>query len=232
MRQCPLASFVALAVLAAGLAGCSPWDVDRWNQKVIVEVETPDGVVAGSSVQAVKFSRAKFNVPDGPSYSFKATGEAVAVEVGPGRFLFALLTGERHFGDAGKLAPVAFVGLASPRGFASPEAVKRVASLPAGSRAPLPREAYPLLVTFADIDDPKTVRRVDPDDLAASFGPGVSLKSITLEITDEKVTEGRIEQVLGWLEAVGRERASLKPYPKGVKSTELTDPEIQLLAPS
>jgi hypothetical protein len=197
MNLRPLARSLAVLLVATGLAGCGFWDVDHWNQKVIVEVETPDGLVAGSSVQRVKFSRAKFNVPDGPSYSFKATGEAVAVEVGPGRFLFALLTGERHFGDAGKLAPLAFVGLASP-GFASPEAVKRVASLPVGSRAPLPRTAYPLLVTFADIDDPKTVRRVDPDDLAASFGPGVALQSITLEITDEKVTEGRIEAVLGW----------------------------------
>ncbi|MEP4423828.1 MAG: hypothetical protein ABJ354_20510, partial [Nitratireductor sp.] len=61
------------------------------------------------------------------------------------------------------------------------------------------REAYPLLVTFTDIADPTTVRRVDPDDLAATFGPGVALKRITLEITDEKVTEGRVKAVLGWM---------------------------------
>ncbi|MDR4487062.1 MAG: hypothetical protein R3B83_06000 [Nitrospirales bacterium] len=30
--------------------------------------------------------------------------------------------------------------------------------------------------------------------LAATFGPGVSLKRLTLEITDEPVTEGKIEQ--------------------------------------
>ena len=56
---------------------------------------------------------------------------------------------------------------------------------------------YPLLVTFTDINDPKTVKKVDPEDLAAVFGPGVSLKRITLEITDEAVTEGKIESVLG-----------------------------------
>jgi hypothetical protein len=40
----------------------------------------------------------------------------------------------------------------------------------------LPREPYrPLLVTFADINDPASVQRVDPDDLAASFGPGYAL---------------------------------------------------------
>jgi hypothetical protein len=34
----------------------------------------------------------------------------------------------------------------------------------------------PLLVRFRDMNDPKTLERVDPNDLAASFGPGVYLK--------------------------------------------------------
>jgi hypothetical protein len=67
----------------------------------------------------------------------------------------------------------------------------------------VPRKLYPLLVTFTDINDPKTVKFVDPDDLSASFGPGVSLKSITLEITDDDVTEGKISGVLRWLETIG-----------------------------
>ena len=56
-----------------------------------------------------------------------------------------------------------------------------------------------MLVTFNDITNPTTVRRVDPYDLASVFGPGYVLKAITLEITDEKVTEGRVESVLAWL---------------------------------
>ena len=58
--------------------------------------------------------------------------------------------------------------------------------------------ALPLLVTFTDIKDPTTVKKVDPDNLAATFGPGVSLKSITLEITDETVTEGKVEKIFVW----------------------------------
>jgi len=57
---------------------------------------------------------------------------------------------------------------------------------------------YPLLVTFSDVDDPKSLQKLDPDNLAAIFGEGYKLKSITLEITDEPVTKGRVEQVLGW----------------------------------
>ena len=64
----------------------------------------------------------------------------------------------------------------------------------------VPRDLYPLLVTFTDIDDPASVLKVDPDNLAASFGPGVALKRITLEITDENVTKGKVETVLGWLD--------------------------------
>jgi hypothetical protein len=55
-----------------------------------------------------------------------------------------------------------------------------------------------MLVTFTDIDDPKSVQRVDPANLAASFGPGIRLKRITVEVTDDDVTTG-IEKRLRWL---------------------------------
>ena len=55
-----------------------------------------------------------------------------------------------------------------------------------------------MLVTFADRDDPTSVARVDPDDLAASFGEGVKLRRITVQLTDDPVTSG-IEERLGWL---------------------------------
>jgi hypothetical protein len=88
-----------------------------------------------------------------------------------------------------------------------------------------------MLVTFADIADPTSVARVDPNDLATSFGEGVRLKAVTLEITRVEVTEGVVEGVLPWLEGVGRERSTLIPDPP-VLSTDLTDPPIQLLSPS
>jgi hypothetical protein len=56
-----------------------------------------------------------------------------------------------------------------------------------------------MLVTFTDITDPKSVQRVDPANLAASFGPGVKLKRIVVETTSERVTTG-IQKRLGWLE--------------------------------
>ena len=57
---------------------------------------------------------------------------------------------------------------------------------------------YPKLVYFRDIADPTSVEEVDPDNLAASFGPSVRLKRITVLVTNDDVTTG-IEKRLGWL---------------------------------
>jgi hypothetical protein len=61
----------------------------------------------------------------------------------------------------------------------------------------VPVEQYPLMVTFADLADPASVALVDPNDLAATFGPGVRLKAVTLEVTDAPVMEERVEALLG-----------------------------------
>jgi hypothetical protein len=47
----------------------------------------------------------------------------------------------------------------------------------------VPLDALPDLVTFAHANDPKTIELVDPTDLAATLGPGVSWRSVTLEAT-------------------------------------------------
>ncbi|HBM06154.1 MAG TPA: hypothetical protein DD369_11230, partial [Erythrobacter sp.] len=75
------------------------------------------------------------------------------------------------------------------------------------------RSAYPMLVTFGDLDDPASVERVDPDDLAATFGEGVRLKRITVQITDDPVTSG-IEQRLGWLGNIREMNLSNEDFPE------------------
>lgn len=67
-----------------------------------------------------------------------------------------------------------------------------------------------MLVTFSDINDPKTVQKVDPSNFPASFGSGVKLRRVTLTITDEEVTTGKIESVLIWWCKLRSTRAPLK----------------------
>ncbi len=183
-----LATIVGFVATLA-LAGCT--DNWTWHQKLTVTVETPHGEVSGSSVQKVSWRDEKFvpGQPGGRAVN-SLRGEATVIDLGGGRFLFALLGGMDTLAQYVVLGPEAIRAPMAERG----EQLEQV-----GRSGEVPRERYPLMVTFDDIADPKTVRRVDPDDLAASFGPGTRLQSVTLEITDEPVTEGKVEQVLGWL---------------------------------
>ena len=46
----------------------------------------------------------------------------------------------------------------------------------------------PELARFRDINDPRTFVPVSPDDVAASFGQGVQLKRVVLQLTDDPIT--------------------------------------------
>ena len=123
----------------------------------------------------------------------------MVVEVTPGRFLFALLKGA---GTTEYMGSVAAASIAGREGRVIDGALfdeVRDKRNRAAGVITVPEGQYPMLVTFDDIADPASVKLVDPANLAASFGPGVRLKAVTLEITKEAVTEGRVEAVLGWL---------------------------------
>jgi hypothetical protein len=180
--------FVAIGLVLVVLKGCGgELFGTSWNRKLTVTVTTPAGEVSGAAVQGETLSSKKgwFTPPEASGSSYGQSGEAVVVEVAPGRYLFALR------GVPPDSFKIFFPGKAPLEVREQLKALREAREVPRGE--------YPLLVTFTDINDPKTVNQVDPADLAASFGPGFSLKSITLEITDEKVTEGEVEKVLGWI---------------------------------
>jgi hypothetical protein len=56
-----------------------------------------------------------------------------------------------------------------------------------------------MLVRFKNPSDPRSVERVDPTNLAASFGPGARILQATLAIADEPVTTN-LETQLAWLQ--------------------------------
>lgn len=178
----------------------------EWHQKLTVTVETPAGERTGAAVVEVRaiFGR---QVMSQAEVQYGYSGEATAVEVEPGKYLFALLGGteERYACAAGKA--LGWSGPWNPSGDIGRGAwlaeVPRQAGLPAVT---VTGKCMPLMVIFGDIHDPKSVQRVDPGDLRSSFGPEVRLKAVTLSVTDEAVTEGRVEAVLGWF------CGHLKPY--------------------
>lgn len=192
---------VALA-LCLPLSGCDLFGFHdwEWHQKLTVSVMTPEGLKTGSAVVRV-------NVYDRPSWfglgdfrgagASSLSGEAVTVDLGNGRHLFALLSNYSH-----ETARETFISKEEqPRTKAQVIAVYDRLEKMRGSRE-LAREYYPPLVTFDDINDPTTLRRVDPGELWASLGPDYRLNAVTLSITDEPVTKGVLKGVLKWINSL------------------------------
>jgi hypothetical protein len=71
-----------------------------------------------------------------------------------------------------------------------------------GSRE-LTGKFMPTLITFGNLTDPKSARVVVPDQFEQVFGPGVHLKRVWIEMTDDPVTRG-IERDLPWWNLPGR----------------------------
>ena len=188
--------------------------------KVTVEVDDNGTQRAGSSVMS--FALGKPTVALVSPYNAKFRGEAVAVDLGNGRTLFALLVDEQGDGGGIQMLPERlFKDLSS--GSERVRNIKDIASneglvrdvprfWPAISDSREPMVQYPLLVRFRSPDQPESIEAVAPDALDLAFGPGVRLKRITAEITDAPVSDG-IKRRLPWLEEVGRVRGTLIPNP-------------------
>ena len=185
-------------------AGCSDSAEARYRVTVTVD---DDGVRhSGSSVWSNRLSAGGPATP----YSGRFRGEAVTVDLGEKGKLFALLIGrtaegeldkgaaqmmpERLFGDVGRAAQGE-----SPLHKSRIEDLRAIANCTGAERAlECGGDVCPLLVRFADIRDPGSVEEVNPRALPNAFGPGVSLHSIIVEITDEPFTAGVAENFPWW----------------------------------
>ena len=185
------AAIIVVVLVAAAVVGFfSLWDHASMRYKLTYVVEVNGEERTGSGViQLRSEDTTRFPWP-GVGYGFSAKGEAVVVDLGDGRYLFSLLN------NAATLPFKPFI--AYYEGDGSPVDVVRALKAERPS-IELTTDQLPMLVTFRDINDPTSVREVDPDNLAATLGPGVRLESVTLEITDEPVSERRMEEALSWL---------------------------------
>jgi hypothetical protein len=201
-----LALFFALLIVA--VAGLWTWAYPSatWRYRLTLEVETPEGLKTGSSVIEVQ-------VKDGPSFNPEGArpvfvrGEAVAVDLGSRGVLFALMSSERWSNFD---CPVYVVfetfpwpggpgGGLSKSGRAFYQALRGKAELPVDRKPPDDR--LPKLVRFRDVNDQMTVEKVNPSNLEASFGSGVKLVKVMIEMTKDNLTTG-IEQRLVWLNSL------------------------------
>lgn len=157
--------------MTALIVGCGRGNRRKLRYKITVEADTSDGVKTGASVLETDMDRSGFT-----------SGQSPYVDLGEGQFAFALLSDPfskkimyRIVLDVLKYPDLKPQALDQDRHLYDQAKDHR-------SFAVLRREDYPMLVTFGDINDPKTVRELDPS----------TVKRITFQVVDqdEPLTEG------------------------------------------
>lgn len=174
---------------AFGLSGCG--STRRMRYKMTIEVETAEGLRTGSAVREVTADPGSNAFPFGENKGSRyLKGEAVAVDLPGDKTLFALLTSASGNVDYAKALPSELMGWGSDEGLTEGvvELWPNTPLKPSHGHGSIPHY-LPMLVTFQDIGDPKSVEAVEPGALEASFGPGVRLRRITVEQSDEPITE-------------------------------------------
>ncbi len=180
------------------LGGCGLFGGNSYRFRMTVAMDTPQGIRTGSSVYEVMAGRTGGILPEEAKRDWYMRGEAAAIDLPGGRTLFALLKTRAHFEDMMGLSMASLHPDFRGTGYDVVGVAKELSRGTWPGPAEVVPESYPMLVTFADESDPASVTVVEPGNLAAHFGPGVRLREITVELTDDAVTTG-IGERLGWL---------------------------------
>ena len=189
----------AMGLLAVGtgllVSGCALISGEStYRFRMTVEVQTPQGLKSGSSVMEVSAAKQVLMTSETHPISAGLKGEAVVVDL-PGGPIFALLTIR---GDSGPLLFNVVTDALNPLPTKTPSTedymrqTNELAAMSEGARtAELPRDNWPMMIRFRDLNDPMSVERVDP--------AAIGVKRIILTVTKEPLTVG-IDKRLGWLE--------------------------------
>jgi hypothetical protein len=194
-----------MALLATGpvalLSGCGGANSIRY--RLTLEVETPEGTKTGSGVieHMARYNDGFFRgLGAGAGLAVGTRGEAVIVDLGARGLLLCLLTRDQaRAGSSDELLlpeifPFAQWGGSNENYSAY---LGRLESRKPVANAPL--QNLPMLARLRDPKDPATAERVDPTNLAATFGAGVRLVRVTAQITDDPLAPPAIENKLPWI---------------------------------
>jgi hypothetical protein len=198
----------SLVTLLAGasvalLSGCGSGPRSSVRYRLTLEVETPEGMKTGSGVIE---HTGRWNdgitrgLGAGPGLAGWTHGEAIITDLGARGLLLCLLTRDeaRQGSEDDFFLPDVFPfdkWGGSQKDYAAYlgrlEARKPVANAPLKN--------LPMLARLHDPRDPSTAERVDPTNLATTFGAGVHLVRVTVQITDDPLPPPTIENILPWI---------------------------------
>lgn len=191
---------IAVAVLAVIVAVLAyywfVYSVYSHRYRLTIEVETPEGLKTGSSVIE---PRARTQSPGLSLRSVvtRVRGDAVFVDLGNGKNVVGLMARGPEGRDVDapvRLAMEAFKARSCRTSMCDWRQMQSMTG-----RRNMSPGLVPTLVTFANLNDPKTARIIRPGEFEAVFGPGYHFKRAWIEMTDDWVTRG-IKERLPWLE--------------------------------
>lgn len=186
-----------------------------WRYKMTVTVETPEGIKTGSAVREITVKTGPALTPESHAI-VEVKGEAVVVDLGQHGTLFTLLDGDDAYRVVFNVFP--FGGGGTTR-----EGVEYYSHLKNAKASLVEKKNIPTMVTFKDIKDPKSVIAVDRANLAGTFGTGVTLKDVTIEMTDEDMTWD-VGKYLDWLPEIEARKARLNGSTSiAISTNELSD---------
>jgi hypothetical protein len=173
-----------------------------YRYRLSVEVETPDGTRAGSSVIEVRYEI--FPEINGRDHVSRVFGEAVFVDLGRGKNLIGLLAAGPSGEDVdypGRIVFLAFDLDGNDKN--TPKRLpllrgKRDLDIYRSSLYDVTKRFLPTFVTFRDLTDFKSVKIAPPGLFDEVFGPDYKLRNVSIEMTDGPVTE-QISRNLPWL---------------------------------
>jgi hypothetical protein len=206
---------------AVGLGAVLYWLNYRphaYRYEITIEVDTPEGVRNGSSVREIKWSAQPGSF--GNFFNFKQRGEAVAVDLPGGQTLFSPMDNNGYDTVLAGFGPASTGDLKLVLERA--KADRKIYTFPSEDEL-RPRGLHlPIMVWFSDLNDPKSVMKVNSENFEAAFGPGVRLKRITMQATGKPVTQ-QIERRLKWLPELRKRRARLNGKTGAIATRELAD---------
>jgi hypothetical protein len=173
-------AMVALIVVLV-IAGFAAWWLSQtptytYRFRLVIEAEVDGALRSGASVIEVRTTDFKVGLPETKGLRSSVRGEAVFVDLGNGRNLIATL----GFGPDGSEDKIARLALLA---FLPSHPRLEVGDVPnLTGEAPLTGNLIPTLVTFADVNVPKTARVVRPGEFEQVLGRGVRFKRAFIEM--------------------------------------------------
>jgi len=152
----------------------------EFKYRLQVEIETPDGVKSSANVYSVTPNRSYGGSNTGESAGPKTKGDALFVDLGGGRNVVALLMVGATPTDLDATNYIAMRSFtAAGRKVQFRDMKKTTAMTPVA----VPAGNAPVLVSFKDVSDPKSARRLTADNAQELLGSGYKLRGVAVSTT-------------------------------------------------